>query len=83
MILKRKKIAGEYRFIRTLKNPDLISFKAAKCNRCKYYIINRNDGKTLCVQSGYEKMSRICTQDDFSHIRNYMYILHDSQKNIR
>ena len=80
MILKRKKIAGEYRFIRTLRNPDLITFNAAKCNRCKYFIINRNDNKTLCVQSGYKKINRICTQDDFSHLRNYMYILNDSQK---
>lgn len=80
MLLKYKKIAGEYRFIRTLRNPDLISFIAAKCNRCKYYIINRNDHKTLCVQSGYEKINRICSQDDFSRLRNYMYILNDSQK---
>ena len=29
MLLKYKKIAGEHRFIRTLKNPDLISFIAA------------------------------------------------------
>ncbi len=80
MLLKYKKIAGEYRFIRTLRNPDLISFIAAKCNRCKYYIKNRNDNKTLCVRSGYEKINRICSQDDFSRLRNYMYILNDSQK---
>lgn len=81
MLLKYKKIAGEYRFIRTLRNPDLISFNAAKCNRCKYYILNRNDNKTLCIQSGYKKINSICAQDDFSFSsRNYMYILNDSQK---
>ena len=62
MLLKPKKIAENIVFLRIFIK-ELQSFVNTKCRYCKYYIINRNDGKTFCNSSGHEKINEICTQD--------------------
>lgn len=74
MLLKHKKIAGNYRFIRTFIE-EKVSFTYNKCYKCKYYHINRNDDKTLCIKPGYWKLNSICTQDDFARISHYVYLI--------
>ncbi len=54
MLLKHKKVEGEYKFIRT--------YRKGSCKYCWYYHANRKDSRTICILPGYEKINKICRE---------------------